>query len=292
MSATVEPLPGTEWRPDAVRAIVGLSRRRGTVGLEDVEAVLPSGVADSEVRDFVNELIRCGVRLAASGDAGYGPAGASPLDLYFRDIGQGPLLTPAGERILAGRLRQGARRRRRALSRTVAGATAAVAACRAVVAGKRQVLDVVTDAVGKRGRPALAAAVHRAQLAVDRCVVAEAVAARRGGVGAHGADRLVCGRERIRMSQAVQALGLSPDGVEEMASVVNAVFPAVRLRGAAASRRPGSSHAPRSRAGRSRMSPPGVRPASGWLRIFWTMRFAAPVRGRLRPSRRVRSSSR
>ena len=268
MSAAVEPLPGTEWRPDAVRAIVDLSRRRGTVGLEDVEAVLPAGAPDSEVREFVRELVRCGVRLAASDEAGYGPAGASPLDLYFRDIGQGPLLTPAGERILADRLRKGVLRRLRALSRTVVGATAAVAACRAVVAGTRQALDVVTDAVGKRGRPALAAAVHRAQLAIDRCVLAEAAAAGRGGSRARGADRLVCGRQRIRMSKAVQALGLCPSGVEEMASAVNAAFSLVRLREAPVLRRPGSSHAPRSRAARSRTSPRGVRPArdgSGFL---------------------------
>ena len=261
MSATVEPLPGTEWRPDAVRAIVGLSRRRGTVGPEDVEAVLPSGVPESEVHEFVRELARCGVRLAAS-DAGYGPAGASPLDLYFRDIGQGSLLTPAGERMLAGRLRQGVLRRLRALSRTVAGATAAVAACRHVVAGRRQALDVVTDAVGKRGRPALAAAVHRAQLAVDRCVLAEAAAAGRRGSRARRADRPVCGRERIRMSQAVQALGLSPGGVEEMVLAANAAFSAARLREAPGLLRPPSPHAPRPRASRrTRMSPRGARPA-------------------------------
>lgn len=257
MSATVEPLPGTEWRPDAVRAIVGLFRRRGTVGLEDVEAVLPSGVTDSEVREFVRELVGCGVRLAASDDAGYGPAGASPLDLYFRDIGQGPLLTPDGERVLAGRLRQGVLCRLRALSRTVVGATAAVAACRGVVAGKRYALDVVTDAVGKRGRPALAAAVHRAQLAVDRCVLAEAAAAGRRGSRARRVDPLVRGRERIRMSKAVQALGLCPGGVEEMALAVNAAFSVVRRREASTLQRP---QAPRSRAGRSRMPPRGVRP--------------------------------
>ena len=78
----------------------------------------------------------------------------------------------------------------------------------------------------------------------------------------------VCGRERIRMSQAVQALGLCPGGVEEMVLAVNAAFSVVRLREAPVLRRPGSPHAPRSRAGRSRMSPRGVRPArdgSGFL---------------------------
>ena len=63
------------------------------------------------------------------------------------------------------------------------------------------------------------------------------------------------------MSQAVQALGLSAGGVEEMVLAVNAAFSVVRLREAPALRRPGSSHAPRSPVGRSLMSPRGVRPA-------------------------------
>ena len=132
---------------------------------------------------------------------------------------------------------------------------------------------------------------QRAQLAIDRCVLAEAAAAGHEGSRARGADRLVCGRERIRMSQAVQALGLSAGGVEEMVLAVNAAFSVVRLREAPALRRPGSSHAPRSPAGRSLMSPRGVRPARDGPG-FWTMRFAAPVRDRLWRSRRVSSSSR
>ena len=162
--------------------------------------------------------------------------------------------------ILAGRLRQGVQRRR-ALSRTIVGATAAVAACRAVVAGKRQALDVVTDAVGKRGRPALAAEFN----ALSSLLTAACLPRRlRLGAGVRVRAALTAwyaGASGFACHRPFQAVGLSPGGVAEMVSVVNAAFSVARLPEAPALRRPRSSHAPRSPTGRSLMSPRGVRPA-------------------------------
>ena len=174
-------------------------------------------------------------------------------------------------------------RRVRAVSRTVAGAAAAVAACRAAAAGERLVADVVVDEVGKRGRPALAAAACRAQAAVDACVLAEARVACR-----LGSRSLVSGRERIRMSRAVQALGLSPAGVDEMVSAVKRALHAARVAEA--------QRLLRARAGGRRCSRRGVS-FNGLLRSFDSAAFpeAAERRadqGRPAPKWRAASSSR
>ena len=168
-------------------------------------------------------------------------------------------------------------RRVRAVSRTVAGA-----ACRAAAAGERLVADMV-DEVGKRGRPALAAAACRAQAALDACVLAEARVACR-----LGSRSLVSGRERIRMSRAVQALGLSPAGVDEMVSAVKRALHAARVAEA--------QRLLRARAGGRRCSRRGVS-FNGLLRSFDSAAFleAAERRadqGRPAPKWRAASSSR
>ena len=215
---------GAEWRGQALCALVALWKRRGLVGVEDVESVVPDGAAEFDLRELIADLSAAGVEITIEEGDRYGPAGASVLSRYYRDIGQGKLLDAAGERILARRQRQGVMRLVRAVSRTVAGAAAAVAACRAAAAGECPVADVVVDEVGKRGRPALAVAAWRAEAAVDACVLAEAKVACRPGPRS-----LVSGRARVRMSQAVQALGLSPGGVDHMVSAVKRALHAARL---------------------------------------------------------------
>ncbi len=211
--------PG-DWRAGALRSLVELCRRRGSVGVDDVRAVIPEQAAESDLREFVSELSAAGVSVSLAEDERHGPAGASVVSLYFRDIGRQDLLGPDGEWRVARSYRNGVRRRVRALTRTVAGARAAVAACRAVAAGERPVHAVVIDEVGKRGRAALAAAAARAQAAIDACVEADAavVDGARFWFGRDAAHRLVCGRARVRMSHAVRALGLCPDVFEEMVS--------------------------------------------------------------------------
>ena len=206
-----------EWRVEAHRALVGLWRRRGVVALEDVESVLPEGVAEQDVRELLADLSADGVIVTVEDGERDASGGASLVTRYYRDIGRGRLLGPDGERLLAGRFRHGVLRSVRALSRTVAGASAAVSACRAVLDGRRPAVEFLTDAAGKRGSAVLAAAVRRAGAAVVACVVAERRAACRRSDG----GTVVCGRERVRMSQAVQALGLSLSGVEVMAAAVS-----------------------------------------------------------------------
>ncbi len=216
--------PGAEWRAEALSVLVALWNRRGVVGVEDVESVVPDGAAELDLRDLIAELSAAGVEITIEEGDRYGPAGASVLSRYYRDIGQGKLLDAAGERILARRQRQGVMRRVRAVSRTVAGADAAVAVCRAAAAGQCPVSDVVVDEVGKRGRPALAVAAGRAQAAIDACVLAETKLACRAG-----SRSVVSGRARVRMSQAVQALGLSVAGIDQMVLAVKRALHAARV---------------------------------------------------------------
>ena len=217
------PVPSSvpaDWRAGALRALVALWRRRGSVGLDDVDAVVPEHAAESELREFVSEVAAAGVVVTLGDDERYGSSGASVVSLYFRDIGRKDLLGSDGEWRLARLFRNGVRRRVRALSRTVVGARVAVAACRAVVAGERPVHAVVVDEVGKRGRPALSAAAADAQAAIDACVAADAAVVDRARfwLGPDASRALVSGRARLRMSRAVQALGLSAVVFDEMAA--------------------------------------------------------------------------
>ena len=220
-SVVSSSFPG-DWRTAALRSLVALWRRRGSVALEDVEAVIPEDAAHVDLQALVSDLRAAGVSVTLGDDEKYGPAGASVINLYFRDIGRKPLLGSDGEWRLARVFRNGVRRRARALSRTVAGARVAVAAVRAAVAGDRPVHAVVSDEVGKQGRTALSMAVERAQAAIDACVGADAAVVD----GAMFWSRhdvpsgLVCGRARVRMSRAVQALGLCPPIFDEMVEAV------------------------------------------------------------------------
>ena len=222
-SAVPSSLPG-DWRAGALRSLVALWRRRGSVGLDDVEAVVPEHAAESELREFVSDVAAAGVSVTLGEDERYAPSGASVVSLYFRDIGRKDLLGSDGEWRLARLFRNGVRRRVRALSRTVAGARVAVAAARAAAAGERPVHAVVSDEVGKQGRGALRAAAERAQAAIDACVEADAAVARRVVLwcGRKHAPELVSGRARVRMSHAVQALGLSSPVFDEMVDAVGA----------------------------------------------------------------------
>lgn len=220
-SAASSSFPG-DWRAVALRSLVALWRRRGSVGVEDVEVVVPEDAPESELRDLVSDVAAAGVSVTLGEDERYGPAGASVVSLYFRDIGRRALLGPDGEWRVARLFRNGVRRRVRAMSRTVVGARVAVAACRAAAAGERPVHAVVVDEVGKLGRTALGAAAERAQAAIDDCVAADAAIADRATfwVGRDASRKLVCGRARLRMSRAVQALGLCPAVFDEMADAV------------------------------------------------------------------------
>ena len=217
-SSVSSSVPG-DWRAAALRALVALWRRRGSVGVDDVEAVVPEDAAESELREFVSEVAAAGVSVTLGEDERYAPSGASVVSLYFRDIGRKDLLGPDGEWRVARLFRNAVRRRVRVLSRTVAGARVAVAACRAAATGERPVHAVVVDEVGKRGRAALRVAAGRAQAAIDACVAADAVAVDRASfwLGRDASWGLVCGRARVRMSRAVQALGLCPAVFDEMA---------------------------------------------------------------------------
>jgi RNA polymerase sigma factor (sigma-70 family) len=197
---------------------VGLWRRRGSVGVDDVEAVVPDHALESELRELVSDLTAAGVSVTMVDEDRYGPSGASVVSLYFRDIGRRDLLDPGGESRLACLLRRGGQRRVRAISRTVSGARVAVSACRAAAAGERPVHAVVVDEVGRQGRAKLAEAVAEAQAAVDACVEADAavVDGARFWLGREAACALVSGRARVRMSHAVQALGLSSAVFDEM----------------------------------------------------------------------------
>ena len=219
-SAAASPSCSGDWRAGALRSLVVLWRRRGSVGLEDVDAVVPGHAEESDLRELVSDLRAAGVSVTMAEDERYGPGGASAVSLYFRDIGRQDLLGSGGEWRLARRFRRGMRRRVRALSRTVVGARAAVAACRAAAGGQRPVHAVVTDEVAKRGREALSEAAARVQAAIDACVQADAAAVQgvMFWVGRDAARGLVSGRARVRMSHAVQALGLCPDVFEEMAA--------------------------------------------------------------------------
>ena len=201
-----------------MRSLVALWRRRGSVGVEDVEAVVPDHVIESDLRELVSELNTAGVSVTMAEEDRRGPSGASVVSLYFRDIGRRELLGPDGERRLSRLLQRAIRGRARAITRTVVGARVAVAACRAAAAGERPVHSVVTDEVSKRGREALSEAAGRAQAAVDACVREDAavVDGARFWLGREAARVLVCGRARVRMSHAVQALGLCPAVFDEI----------------------------------------------------------------------------
>ena len=218
-SAVSSSFPG-DWRAAALRALVALWRRRGSVGVDDVEAVVPEHAAEAELREFVSDVAAAGVAVTLGEDERYGPSGASVVSLYFRDIGRKDLLGSDGEWRLARLFRNGVRRRVRAMSRTVVGARVAVAACRAAAAGERPVHAVVVDEVGKRGRHALSAAAAEAQAAIDACVAADAAVTDRARfwLGPDASRALVSGRARLRMSRAVQALGLCPAVFDEMAA--------------------------------------------------------------------------
>ncbi len=216
--SSVSPsLPG-DWRTAALRSLVALWRRRGSLGLEDVEALVPEDAQHTELRALVSDLTAAGVSVTLDEDERYGPSGASVVSLYFRDIGRKDLLGSDGERRLSRLFRNGVRRRVRALSRTVAGARVAVAAARAAASGQRPVHAVVSDEVSKRGRNALMAAAERAQDAIDECVRddAEAVDGVMFWFRRQAPRGLVSGRARVRMSRAVQALDLCPAVFEEM----------------------------------------------------------------------------
>ncbi|MCY4638480.1 MAG: sigma-70 family RNA polymerase sigma factor [Acidobacteria bacterium] len=217
-SAIPSPSYHGDWRAGALRSLVALWRRRGSVGVEDVDAVVPEHAVESDLRELVSDLRAAGVSVTVAEDERYGPGGASVVSLYFRDIGRQDLLGSGGEWRLARSFRRGMRRRVRAISRTVVGARVAVAACRAAAAGERPVHAVVVDEVGKRGREALSEAAGRAQSAIDACVQADAAAVQRVmfWLGRDAARGLVSGRARVRMSLAVQALGLCPAVFDEM----------------------------------------------------------------------------
>ena len=221
--AVSSSFPG-DWRAAALRSLVALWRRCGSVGLDDVEAVVPEHAAESELREFVSDVAAAGVSVTLGEDERYGPSGASVVSLYFRDIGRKDLLGSDGEWRLARLFRNGVRRRVRALSRTVAGARVAVAAARAAASGERPVHAVVSDEVGKQGRGALRAAAEQAQAAIDACVEADAAVARRVALwcGRKHTPALVSGRARVRMSHAVQALGLCAPVFDEMVDAAGA----------------------------------------------------------------------
>lgn len=218
-SSVVSPSFPGEWRTGALRSLVALWGRRGSVGVEDVDAVVPADAEESDLRELVSDLRAAGVLVTAPEEDRQGPSGASVVSLYFRDIGRKDLLGSDGEWRLARFFRNGVRRRVRALSRTVAGARVAVAAARAAAAGERPVHAVVSDEVGKQGRGALMAAAERAQEAIDDCVRADAdvVDSARFWGGKEAVNGLVCGRSRVRMSHAVQKLGLCSTVFDQMA---------------------------------------------------------------------------
>ncbi|MCY4122025.1 MAG: sigma-70 family RNA polymerase sigma factor [Acidobacteria bacterium] len=209
-----------DWRAPALRALLALWRRRGSVGVDDVEAVVPESAAESELREFVSDVAAAGVAMTLGDQERHASSGASTVSIYFRDIGRKHLLGSDGEWRLARLFRNGMTRRVRALSRTVVGARVAVAACRAAVAGDRPVHAVVVDEVGKRGRHALSMAAAEAQAAIDACLAADAAVAERARfwVGRDASRGLLSGRDRLRMSRAVQALGLCPGVFDEMAA--------------------------------------------------------------------------
>ena len=211
-----------DWRTAALRSLVALWRRRGSVGLEDVDAVVPDDAQHTELRALVSDLTAAGVSVTLADDERHGSSGASVVSLYFRDIGRKDLLGSDGERRLSRLFRNGVRRRVTALSRTVVGARVAVASVRAAAAGQCPVHEVVVDEVGKQGRTALAAAVDRAQAAIDACVRDDAsvVSGALFWCRRDLARGLVSGRARVRMSRAVQALGVCPAVFDEMTEVV------------------------------------------------------------------------
>ena len=221
-SSFASPSLAGDWRAAALRSLVALWRRRGSLGLEDVEAVVPDDAQHTELRALVSDLTAAGVSVALGEDERHGPSGASVVSLYFRDIGRKDLLGSEGERRLSRLFRNGVRRRVTALSRTVAGARVAVAAVRAAAAGQCPVHEVVVDEVGKQGRTALAAAVDRAQAAIDACVRDDAsvVSGALFWCRREVARGLVSGRARVRMSRAVQALGVCPAVFDEMTEAV------------------------------------------------------------------------
>ncbi|MYK87551.1 MAG: sigma-70 family RNA polymerase sigma factor [Acidobacteria bacterium] len=179
----------------------------------------PEDAAESDLRELVSDLQVAGVSVTASEEDRQGPSGASVVSLYFRDIGRKDLLGSGGEWRLARFFRSGVRRRVRALSRTVAGARVGVAAVRAAAAGECPVHAVVSDEVGKQGRSALKAAAERAQAAIEDCVRADeaTVDTVRFWRGKEAANGLVCGRARVRMSHAIQGLGLCSAVFDQMA---------------------------------------------------------------------------
>lgn len=217
-SSSASSFHPADWRAAALRSLVALWRRRGSVGVDDVDAVVPDDALESDLRELVSELTAAGVSVVLADEDRYGSAGASVVSLYFRDIGRQELLDPGGEWRLAQVYQRAVRRRVRAISRTVVGARVAVAACRAAVAGDRSVHAVVTDEVSKQGRKKLSDAVGDAQDAIDACVEADAIVVRgaRFWLGREAARGLVDGRARVHMSRAVQALGLCPPVLDEM----------------------------------------------------------------------------
>ena len=217
MAAAPESWASEGWQSDASRALRDLARRRGHVTVEDVDSVLPDGAGDTERTELLSELAVIGVSVLGLEPDVSSSAPVSVSGLYYREARLRPLLDPRGEQILSAKLRRGTRRMRRAVARTVSGATAAAAIIRQALEGRRPFDEVLPNGRQLGGKSGVAALLTVLEDSIADTVYNERLHWPRWR--RRGRD-LVLGRYRVLMSRVVEWFQFPPAVFDEMAGAV------------------------------------------------------------------------